>query len=229
MLFRKWCVTVQTAERALIQPDGCRDLIAVAQPDGRCALLYTDWDRCPREAQLGAGQTLTGYRLRPGCVLPEQAMQDAPQDADQLGAFIASAAARDTEMSDVVQALSEAGASTRTVARGGPRVPCRPVPRWPREPLRQASVISRTCAARSRAALDTRLRRPRRAPAKGLARARRRPVRGSAASGTDGCAAAMGCRNRNQITAAVRLYQCPLGSLDGDAPFPKQHGSTALQ
>lgn len=122
MLYQRWEFTVTQPERVLVQPDGCRDLIVLRDPEGRGTLLYSDWDCAPRAVQLRPGTRATGFRMAPGLVVAPGPLAQLRRDLEGgdpaiCAQMIEAEAAPDPETREVIAALTRPGATVEAVAR----------------------------------------------------------------------------------------------------------------
>ncbi len=117
MLQVRWTYHVVEDARATVFPDGCRDLIVQYGRKGRPKIVLTDWDRGVREAPVPAGTTMIGYRLRPGVMISADRIRALVGHEDKIDRFIASEAAVDVELEQIIGALSRRAANVEKVAR----------------------------------------------------------------------------------------------------------------
>lgn len=117
VLYHLWTYGVEADARAIVLPDGCRDVLVISGPGQADEVRLTDWDLRPRSVRLAAGQTITGYRLRPGVTIDPRCATSLEADPDQLERAIASEARVDEEAGTVIEALVAPGATVRSVAR----------------------------------------------------------------------------------------------------------------
>ncbi|MEQ8374761.1 MAG: helix-turn-helix domain-containing protein [Roseibium aggregatum] len=126
--FEKWHHRIDTAENALIFPDGCRDVLVVREQGKREKVLLTDLDFQPRIAKLAAGTHITGFRLRPGGVVEDEVLQAIERDCERVEDILGNALDETNDLDDVIVALTlpqstveraskQAGVSVRTLQR----------------------------------------------------------------------------------------------------------------
>lgn len=116
-IFHRWNHHSLRAERYLVLPDGCRDVLILRRPGAADGVTLTDFDLCPRAVITGPGARMTGYRLRPGAVLCRDALAAIAANPDQAGAIIADACGAPGDLEHVITALSAPGATIPAVAR----------------------------------------------------------------------------------------------------------------
>lgn len=112
-----WTFETQTETRFVVFPDGCRDLIVVSPAGGPQEVFLTEWDSRPRTVLLGAGTTITGWRLRPGLIFDPRYAGSISPDIDELAQAIDEAASVDREIQMVIDALAAPQATVGAVAR----------------------------------------------------------------------------------------------------------------
>ncbi len=126
--FEKWHHRIDTAENALIFPDGCRDVLVVREQGKREKVLLTDLDFQPRVAELAAGTHITGFRLRPGGVVEDEVLQAIERDCERVEDILGNVLDETNDLDDVIVALTlpqstveraskQAGVSVRTLQR----------------------------------------------------------------------------------------------------------------
>ncbi|QFT68363.1 HTH-type transcriptional activator RhaS [Labrenzia sp. THAF35] len=126
--FEKWHHRIDTAENALIFPDGCRDVLVVREQGKREKVLLTDLDFQPRIAGLAAGTHIMGFRLRPGGVVEDEVLQAIERDCERVEDILGNALDETNDLDDVIVALTlpqstveraskQAGVSVRTLQR----------------------------------------------------------------------------------------------------------------
>lgn len=114
-LFETWAFVATHDEVAVVQPDGCRDVICVTRAGGAREVFLTDWDVAPRRVDLRAGTKVEGVRLRPGVTLEHLPETDGGFDR----AAIVGAVHHTAELSEIIDALTEPQATVAGVARQG--------------------------------------------------------------------------------------------------------------
>lgn len=108
MLHVRWRFHCKSPARAIVLPDGCRDMICVTPEGGAARVLFTQWDDRPRSVVVPGGTAMTGFRLRPGAVIDERALAGVAADPERLREFLASEVRPDRELTEVIDALAEA-------------------------------------------------------------------------------------------------------------------------
>lgn len=106
-------------------PDGCIDILTVScAATGEERLRVTNWDLSPRQVDLRAGMTVTGFRLRPGTIVHpdfndvvQELAQDVTQDVSRLASDIESYLSQDQEITEIIEALSAPDSSVKSLAR----------------------------------------------------------------------------------------------------------------
>lgn len=104
-------------ETAVVQPDGCRDLILVRRRDAPDAIRMTDWDWRPQVVHLKAGTTLIGYRLCPGATIASTGLADDGLNAGNLEGMIESEATAHAEIFELIDTLARSNSTVEQVAR----------------------------------------------------------------------------------------------------------------
>lgn len=79
-ILQKWLYCRGAGGYATVLPDGCRDLIIRVTQDGRSSLEHCALDDWTRKVQLGAGERLIGFRLRPGANFPTAVLRQLQID-----------------------------------------------------------------------------------------------------------------------------------------------------
>lgn len=95
-------------------PDGCRDIVIHTAASGTTISL-TSLDLRPRKIQLTAGDTMTGYRLRPGLhINANYIKQLKPRDISDL---IMHAKSTQTDLSEAIQTLGHDNTPVHRIAK----------------------------------------------------------------------------------------------------------------
>lgn len=115
--FHRWDHHSSRAERHLVLPDGCRDVLILRRPGAEEEVTLTDFDLCPRAVTTSPSVRMTGYRLRPGALLCRDALAAIAANPDQAGAIIADVCGAPGDLEYVISALSAPGATIPAVAR----------------------------------------------------------------------------------------------------------------
>jgi len=117
LLYHQWKYTAKTDETAVIQPDGCRDLIVVSQQGARDEIRVTGWDCQPHVIHLQAGTELIGYRLRPGTTVASETFMNDDVSPAILVDMIEDVTIGSPEIYETIKALTQPGATVAQVAR----------------------------------------------------------------------------------------------------------------
>lgn len=117
MLYHKWEYTAKSDEVAIVQPDGCCDVILISPADGPAKIKVTDWDMQPYTVQVLAGTSFSGYRLRPGASLSPQIFIHEDLDKAEVKDAIESETNTDPEIYDIIDALTQPNATVKSIAR----------------------------------------------------------------------------------------------------------------
>lgn len=115
--FHRWVYPVNRAERYLVLPDGCQDVLCIRHADGLVQIVSTGFDVRPRLVDLLPGTTITGYRLRPGTGVSAPAMQAIAADHDRIGEILDEQCEAWTNLDEVIVALSQSGETVGAVCR----------------------------------------------------------------------------------------------------------------
>lgn len=99
---------------AVVQPDGCRDLIMISRYGERDTMRVTGWDSQPHVVRLQAGAVLIGYRLCPGVTIAPQALTNEESNLEDL---IESEAIKNQEIHETIKTLTQPGMTVAYVAR----------------------------------------------------------------------------------------------------------------
>lgn len=75
-----WSHVAQNASRAVVLPDGCRDLILRMPPGGPPRWFVSSLDNTAYAVESTAGELFVGYRLRPGAQVDETALLSSVRD-----------------------------------------------------------------------------------------------------------------------------------------------------
>ncbi|GAB2183419.1 helix-turn-helix domain-containing protein [Roseibium sp. LAB1] len=116
--FEKWQHRIDRAERALILPDGCRDVLVVCETGQPERVFLTDLDFQPRISELAAGTRITGFRLRPGAVVRDDVLQAIERDCERVEDILGNALDEANDLDEVIVALTLPGASIEKVSKG---------------------------------------------------------------------------------------------------------------
>ena len=117
MLYLRWEHRTTDPEGASVLPDGCRDIIVAARDDAPAEVLYTGWDSAPRNVELAAGTSLTGYRLSPGSILSPAALAALQAEEAPVAEILGSELRRDPDLSEAIGALGRPAATVAGIAR----------------------------------------------------------------------------------------------------------------
>lgn len=117
MLYHKWEYTAKSDEVAIVQPDGCCDVILISHADGPTKIKVTEWDMQPYTVQVLAGTSFSGYRLRPGASLPPQIFTHEELKKAEVEDVIKSETNADPEIFDIIDALTQPNATVNNIAR----------------------------------------------------------------------------------------------------------------
>ncbi len=115
--FHRWVYPVNRAERYLVLPDGCQDVLCIRHADGLVQIVSTGFDVRPRLVDLLPGTTITGYRLRPGAGVSAPAMQVIAADHDRIGEILDEQCEAWTNLDEAIVALSQSGETVGAVCR----------------------------------------------------------------------------------------------------------------
>jgi AraC-like DNA-binding protein len=116
--FHRWHHRVRKAERHMVFPDGCRDVLIVRVPDGPARIVLTEFDFRPRAAALTPGTEITGYRLRPGAHVSPQALEAVAAKPDQAETVLGDECGDRSDLDDAIAALTVPGTTVETASRG---------------------------------------------------------------------------------------------------------------
>lgn len=117
MLYHRWEYTAKTDETAVIQPDGCRDLIVVSRQGEHDAIRVTGWDCQPHVVHMQAGTELIGYRLCPGTTIASEAFMNEEVNPAILEDLIENEATGSPEIYETIKALTQPGATVAQAAQ----------------------------------------------------------------------------------------------------------------
>lgn len=118
--FHQWHHPADDPAGQIVFPDGCRDVLIFHRADGADAIALTDLDHRPRHVDLTPGVSITGYRLRPGTVLPPDALAAIVAHPDQATEILGDilAATGESDIDTAIDALGRPGATVAQIARG---------------------------------------------------------------------------------------------------------------
>jgi AraC-like DNA-binding protein len=102
MDYVRWSHSGGAAHQSRILPDGCRDVIVLADTG---QIMLTALDLTPRPVWIAAGQRMEGYRLRPGAWVDPRDLE-RPLAATEIAGLIR----YDAEVGEAIEALG--GATT---------------------------------------------------------------------------------------------------------------------
>ncbi len=110
-LLEAWRHTSPAVSSTLVVPDGCRDLIAIEIPGQPARWLVSPLADSGYTVESVAGATYTGYRLRPGVRIDEDAMlrlarAGDPADVQRAHALIEALAQVDSATTEALGALA---------------------------------------------------------------------------------------------------------------------------
>ncbi|MEP6064249.1 MAG: AraC family transcriptional regulator [Paracoccaceae bacterium] len=117
MLYHRWEYSVTADETAVVQPDGCRDLILVSRQDEPDTIRMTDWDSQPYAVHLQAGTKMVGYRLSPGTTIASTVLTNERLRPDTLEDMIQSEATGNSEIFELIDALARSNSTVEQMAR----------------------------------------------------------------------------------------------------------------
>lgn len=127
-----WQATPDGDDGVLVLPDGCRDLVARLQGDGRVRWYVSDLFDVALEATAGPGDRFLGWRLHPAAVIDTERLihavsQRASLDNDDVARLLGDNVRLDHRLADVLAGLAmtcrvgdaarSLGASPRTLER----------------------------------------------------------------------------------------------------------------
>lgn len=115
--FHRWNHQAPQAERHLVFPDGCRDVLVITQADGSVHTTLTPFDFRPRVADLPADTKLAGYRLRPGAVLSADALQAVSASPGRVESIVADECGDWSDLDEAIMALTLPAATVAGVSR----------------------------------------------------------------------------------------------------------------
>ncbi|OGB15013.1 MAG: hypothetical protein A2W72_21485 [Burkholderiales bacterium RIFCSPLOWO2_12_67_14] len=112
-LLEAWRHASPEASRTLVVPDGCRDLIAIEAPGQPARWLVSPLANSGYTVESVAGAIYTGYRLRPGVRIDDDALlrlarAGDPADIQRAYALLGALAHMDTGTSEALDALAAA-------------------------------------------------------------------------------------------------------------------------
>ncbi|MFG0253639.1 MAG: helix-turn-helix domain-containing protein [Rhodopirellula sp. JB053] len=127
----RWEYTARDRSRAIVLPDGCRDLIVRWSRDEQPHWFLTSLDASSRTVESEVGVSMRGYRLRPGVEVDErrlmgaaesrdphaEAMVDAIESCTKLNRNVAETLAALASSNSVEQATQSLSVGKRTLQR----------------------------------------------------------------------------------------------------------------
>ncbi len=117
MLYTEWNYTATIETTVVVMPDGCRDILILEDTHSEPELLLTEWDDRARSVRLERGKKISGFRLRPGMSFDSRDLVNLGIDADEIRSYMDSELASSSEVSDLIEALSDPCKSLQRVAR----------------------------------------------------------------------------------------------------------------
>lgn len=114
--FRKWHHAVEATETSIVFPDGCRDVLVIAEKGRPDRIVLTDLDFHPRAVPLRAGTDIRGFRLRPGVTVDTRALAARAESAGVTEDLIGNAAVFSEELDHAILALAFPGSTVQSVA-----------------------------------------------------------------------------------------------------------------
>ncbi len=108
---------MRKAERHVVFPDGCRDILVVCETDGSFEVILTEFDFRPRPAALRLGTEISGYRLRPGADVSGSVVEAIKSNPDLAETIIGDACGGWNDLDEAIAALTLPGATVAAVAR----------------------------------------------------------------------------------------------------------------
>ena len=66
-LLETWSYSAAASSAAIVLPDGCRDLIGRWSHGRSPVWIVTSVDQCARRVSVASGESMFGFRLKPGC------------------------------------------------------------------------------------------------------------------------------------------------------------------
>lgn len=126
--YQKWEYQPSSTERSLVFPDGCRDILVFHSQGKRYRIVQTDLDFAPRTVSHRSSTAITGYRLRPGMAVTDNALAAIHAGEADPEQILASEPHLQPGLEPVIAALSDvsetftcviknSGASARTLQR----------------------------------------------------------------------------------------------------------------
>lgn len=117
MLYHRWEYSVTEDETAIVQPDGCRDLVVVSRPSEPDAMRITDWDSQPQLVHLEAGTSMIGYRLSPGSTIDAKVLGTENLNRSKLEDMIQSEVKQSSEIFELIETLAQSNVTVEQVAK----------------------------------------------------------------------------------------------------------------
>lgn len=117
-LFQEWRHRADRAERAVIFPDGCRDVLISRSPGAAARVTLTPFDFRPRLVALPRGTRMSGYRLRPGAVVGQRVLYRIAADSDGIAEILGNELGECDETDEAILALATTEATPAGVAKG---------------------------------------------------------------------------------------------------------------
>lgn len=119
--FHRWDHTVVQDATLTVMPDGCRDILVIAAPNGPPETRVTEVDMHPRRIRLRRGTQIAGYRLGPGTVIDGDALADNAEPLDLIDRrteeVMEIVAELSVQAADIPQVAKSTGVSVRTLQR----------------------------------------------------------------------------------------------------------------
>lgn len=116
-----WSHTADAAQRLLVMPDGCRDLIVQRRPGQPARLELSPLMPAPQQVAVVPGHVFLGVRLRPGARVDPRALAGAPvPDGPQaLAALAREAASLPADVAELLDCLAAAQSPARAARELG--------------------------------------------------------------------------------------------------------------
>jgi AraC-like DNA-binding protein len=112
----RWTLSVAACCRAVVLPDGCRDVIIRIAPGAAPVVFVTDLDQSAYHVELNSGEFLSGIRLAPGAIIDERCLPPAStRDLDPEQMLCRALDAVAAPGSGIAEALSVFSSSPRSV------------------------------------------------------------------------------------------------------------------
>lgn len=116
--FHKWHHRAERRAPSEVFPDGCRDVLIVRAPGRAVQVSFTQFDVRPRSVTLPVGTEISGYRLRPGARIAQDALDAIAANTARAEEILGNALAGASETDSTIHFLTQPDSTVDSVSKG---------------------------------------------------------------------------------------------------------------